>query len=71
MRLTELSGSLWPAAGLHTAWIFAGVTKLAGNPTSGWLTGFDGEAAGGVLAQTMLLALLAATPWLYRRANVS
>ncbi|HXE71869.1 MAG TPA: type II CAAX endopeptidase family protein, partial [Candidatus Nitrosotenuis sp.] len=57
-RLVEETGSLWPAVGLHTVWIYAGVVDPRVRP--GWFSGLDGDPVAGA-AGWLLLGLL----WLW------
>lgn len=58
-RLTEASGSLWPAIGLHAGWILLVVLDPPGRVTPGWLPGLGGDPAAGALGWLLLLALWA------------
>jgi membrane protease YdiL (CAAX protease family) len=69
----ERTRSLWPAVGLHAAWVFLFLLtdqrKLIGYPPpTNWLTG-GGYPLGGVLALGLLLALWALLARLLQRSS--
>lgn len=67
-RVVEVTGSLWPAIGLHVGWILFMVGDPPGRVTPGLVAGLEGDPAAGLLGWALLLGLL---PWISRMAPQS
>lgn len=56
-RVVEVSGQVWPAAGLHSGWILMNVLDPPGRVVPGWISGLEGDPAAGALGWLLLLGL--------------
>jgi len=56
-RWAEVSGSLWPSIGLHSALVLGNVVDNGSAVQAGWLSGLRGDPAAGLLGWVLLLGL--------------